>query len=148
MRTLYNVKKAKHTGGVAGLCPFGLGAARWHSGGPMRRLRVALPVIVLAGVVGTSARWAATAPEPKPTFRVATWNIHKGADRRGTYDLEQTIDAIARFDADLVSPPQVMRNQLESNCDDQPALIADGLRRRTGRPWTEVHVKAWTSDKR
>ena len=99
-------------------------------------------------MVGTSARWAATAPEPKPTFRVATWNIHKGADRRGTYDLEQTIDAIARFDADLVGLQEVMRNQLESNCDDQPALIADGLRRRTGRPWTEVHVKAWTSDKR
>ncbi|MBI2185975.1 MAG: hypothetical protein HYU37_02490 [Acidobacteria bacterium] len=41
-----------------------------------------------------------------------------------------------------------MRNQLESNCDDQPALVAQGLRRRTGQPWAYVHVEAWISDKR
>jgi len=114
----------------------------------MRRLRFALSIAVLVVVVATSSRWAATAPEPKPTFRVATWNIHKGADRRGNYHLHHTIDAIASFDADLVGLQEVMRNQPESNCDDQPALIAEGLRRRTGRPWTHVHVKAWISDKR
>ncbi|MBI3047284.1 MAG: endonuclease/exonuclease/phosphatase family protein [Acidobacteria bacterium] len=114
----------------------------------MRRLGVALPVMVLTVVAATSGRWAATAPEPKPTFRVATWNIHKGADRRGTYHLEHTIDAIARFGADLVGLQEVMRNQLESNCDDQPALVAEGLRWRTGQPWAHVYVKAWISEKR
>lgn len=114
----------------------------------MRSLRHALPVVVLVVVAATSSRWAAGAPEPRPTFRVATWNIHKGADRRGHYHLDRTIGAIASFDADLVGLQEVMRNQLESNCDDQPALIAEGLRRRTGRPWMHVHVKAWISDKR
>jgi len=114
----------------------------------MRRLRFALPVTVLVVIAAASTRWAATAPAPKPTFRVATWNIHKGADRRGNYHLHRTIDAIASFDADLVGLQEVMRNQLESNCDDQAALIADGLRTRTGRPWTHVFVKGWVSDKR
>jgi len=114
----------------------------------MRSLRRVLPLVVLVVVAATSSRWAASAPEPRPTFRVATWNIHKGADRRGNYHLEKTIEAIARVDADLVGLQEVMRNQLEANCDDQPALIAEGLRRRTGRPWMHVHVKAWISDKR
>lgn len=114
----------------------------------MRTLRIALPALVLVIVAATSSRWAASAPEPRPTFRVATWNIHKGADRRGTYHLDRTIAAIASFDADLVGLQEVMRNQLEANCDDQAKLIAEGLRQRTGRPWTHVYVKAWTSDKR
>jgi endonuclease/exonuclease/phosphatase family metal-dependent hydrolase len=114
----------------------------------MRRLRFALPVVVLVILAVSSGRWAATAPEVRPTFRVATWNIHKGADRRGNYHLDLTIDAIASFDADVVALQEVMRNQLETNCDDQAPLIAEGLRRRTGRPWTHVFVKAWVSDKR
>jgi endonuclease/exonuclease/phosphatase family metal-dependent hydrolase len=114
----------------------------------MYRLRLVLLVTVLVVVAATTGRWAASAPDVTPTFRVATWNIHKGADRRGTYHLQKTIDAIASFDADVVGLQEVMRNQLESNCDDQAALIADGLRRRTGRPWTHVFVKAWVSDKR
>jgi endonuclease/exonuclease/phosphatase family metal-dependent hydrolase len=115
---------------------------------PMRRLRLAVPIAVLVVVAATSSRWAATAPAPKPTFRVATWNIHKGADRTGTYDLNRTIDTIAMFDADVVGLQEVMRNQLESNCDDQAAVIAEGLRARTGRPWTHVFVKGSISDKR
>ena len=114
----------------------------------MGRLRVALPVVLLLAVAATSGQWSASAPETRPTFRVATWNIHKGADRRGHYHLDRTIEAIARFDVDLVGVQEAMRNQLESECDDQAALMADGLRRRTGRPWTHVSVTAWISEKR
>ncbi len=114
----------------------------------MRFLRVALSIAVLAGLALLSPRWTATRAEVKPTFRVATWNIHKGADRHNTYHLEKTIDAIASFDADVVGLQEVMRNQIETNCDDQAPLIAEGLRRRTGRPWTHVFVKGWISDKR
>jgi hypothetical protein len=32
-------------------------------------------------------------------------------------------------------------------CDDQPALIAEGLRRRSGLPWHYVHAKAWITEK-
>src|ERR671923_2040546 len=114
----------------------------------MRQRRLAFFVPLLVVVAAASGRWAASAPDLKPTFRVATWNIHKGADRQGTYHLQKTIDVIASFDADLVGLQEVMRNQLESNCDDQASLIAEGLRRRTGRPWMHVFVKAWISDKR
>jgi endonuclease/exonuclease/phosphatase family metal-dependent hydrolase len=114
----------------------------------MRTLRVALPAVVLVAVAATPGRWAAPVPEARPTFRVATYNIHKGASRQGPYDLERTIDAISRFDADLVGVQEAMRNQMGANCDDQPALIAEGLRRRTRRPWTYVYEKAWISENR
>ena len=81
-------------------------------------------------------------------LRVATFNIHKGADRRGTYDLQRTVDAIAGFDADLVGVQEALRNDPAFNCDDQPALIAAGLSRVTGRPWAYVYAKAWVTSNR
>lgn len=81
-------------------------------------------------------------------LRVATFNIHKGADRRGHYDLQRTTEAIARFDADLVGVQETMRNDPAFDCDDQPALIAAGLTRLTGRPWTYVYANAWITTNR
>jgi len=112
----------------------------------MRRLCVALIVVVLVVLAGASGRRATSAADAVRTFRVATFNIHKGAARQGRYDLERTIEAIRHLDADLVGVQEVMRNHPDFNCDDQPALIAEGLRRRTGRPWTHVHVKAWITE--
>jgi endonuclease/exonuclease/phosphatase family metal-dependent hydrolase len=113
----------------------------------MRRLGVALVVVAVA-LSGAFGHRVSSAPDSVRIFRVATFNIHKGADRQGRYDLERTIEAIRHLDADLVGVQEVMRNHPEFNCDDQPALIAEGLRRRTGRPWTHVHAKAWTLDNR
>lgn len=112
----------------------------------MRRLCVALLVVVLVALTGASGRRAPPAPDAVRTFRVATFNIHKGADRQDRYDLERTIEAIRHLDADLVGVQEVMRNHRDFNCDDQPALIAEGLRRRTGRPWAHIHVKAWITE--
>jgi endonuclease/exonuclease/phosphatase family metal-dependent hydrolase len=89
---------------------------------------------------------AATAQSGR--LRVATFNIHKGADRRGRYDLQRTIEALARFEADLIGVQEAMRNDAAFDCDDQPALIADGLSRLTGRPWTHVYAKAWVTTDR
>ena len=113
----------------------------------MRRLAVAL-VIVIAVFTGSLARRASSQPGTARTFRVATFNIHKGADVGGAYDLDRTTEAIARLDADLVGVQEAMRNHPGFNCDDQPALIAEGLRRRTGHPWTRVYEKAWITDHR
>ena len=113
----------------------------------MRRTGLAIAVVVVA-LAGAFGHRAALAPDAARTFRVATYNIHKGADRQGHYDLDRTIDAIRHLDADLVGLQEVMRNHADFDCDDQPALIADGLRRRTGRPWTHVHVNAWILDDR
>ena len=112
----------------------------------MRRLAVAFVFISVA--MADAAGRRVSAPETVRTFRVATFNIHKGADRQGRYDLQRTIDAIRYLDAELVGVQEVMRNHPDSNCDDQPALIAEGLRRRTGRPWTHVHAAAWITEDR
>jgi len=123
----------------------------------MRRLALALLVVASVASVWPLAHKAAslsTSNSQPPTsrrtgtFRVATFNIHKGADRRNHYDLERTIDAIARLDADVVGVQEAMQNHPDFNCDDQPALIAQGLRKRTSRPWTHVFVKAWLTDHR
>jgi endonuclease/exonuclease/phosphatase family metal-dependent hydrolase len=113
----------------------------------IRPVGVALFVLVLA-LAGTFRYHASSAPEPARTFRVATFNIHKGANRKGDYDLERTIDAIWRLNVDLIGVQEAMRNHPAFNCDDQPALIAEGLRRRTGRRWTHVQAKAWITEDR
>ena len=112
----------------------------------MRRLCVTLLVVIPALLVGASSHPASSLAPTSPMFRVATFNIHKGADTPGHYDLEQTIETIRRLDADLVGAQEVMQNDAGLNCDDQPALIAAGLRRRTGRPWTHVYLKAWVGE--
>ena len=113
----------------------------------MPRLAVPL-VIVIALVTWPLVRRTAPQSEAAQTFRVVTFNIHKGADVGGHYDLDRTTDAIARLEADLVGVQEAMRNHPEFNCDDQPALIAEGLRRRTGHPWTHVYEKAWVTERR
>ena len=113
----------------------------------MRPVGVALLVVVMA-LAGAFGRGASSAPDAAQVFRVATFNIHKGANRRGHYDLERTIDAIWRLDADLVGVQEAMRNHPAYHCDDQPALIAEGLRRRTGRRWTHARARAWIIDDR
>lgn len=114
----------------------------------MRRLSVAILIVVSVALGGASIRRPASVLDDALVFRVATFNIHKGASRQGGYDLERTIEAIARLDADLVGVQEAMRNHTGFNCDDQPALIAAGLRRRTARPWTHVYVKSWITENR
>lgn len=113
----------------------------------MRRFSFAL-VVILVILAGTSGRRASSAPEPVTIFRVATFNIHKGAPRQGAYDLERTIEGIRHLDVDLVGMQEVMRNHPGFRCDDQAALMAEGLRRRTGRPWTHVRARAWITEDR
>ena len=114
----------------------------------MRKVCALLLVVVPAALAGASGQEIARAPHPSRTLRVATFNIHKGADRPGRYDLEQTIAAIEHLDADLVGVQEALRNHAGFGCDDQPALIAEGLRRRTGRPWTHVYAKSWVTEDR
>ncbi len=113
----------------------------------MRWLLVAALFVSVATAVMTVAHQPFV-PETRTTVRVATYNIHKGADRGNVYDLHRTIAAIAAFDADLVGLQEVMRNDAAFACDDQAARIADGLRTATGQPWTYVFVEGWTGESR
>ncbi len=112
----------------------------------MRRLRVALVIVATVGLMWPLVHRASSLTTLRATFRVVTFNIHKGADRRGRYDLNRTIEAIARLDPDLVAVQEAMRNHPGFGCDDQPALIAAGLRRHTGRPWNQVYEEAWITN--
>lgn len=104
-----------------------------------------LPATVVLAVA--SIRAIPAAADARPTLRIATFNIHKGESRRGPYDLDRTIDAIHRLGVDVIGVQEVMRNDAAFKCDDQPALIAEGLRRRSGLVWSYVHEKAWITEK-
>jgi endonuclease/exonuclease/phosphatase family metal-dependent hydrolase len=105
-------------------------------------------VFLIAGAVYSLAGRTVASPPDRSDFRVVTFNIYKGADNENRYHLQGTIDAIAHLDADLVGVQEAMRNDPQFNCDDQPALIAEGLRRLTGRRWSHVYAKSWVTDNR
>lgn len=113
----------------------------------MRRVAVAL-VFVAVALAGAAGQRPGAGDTAARVFRVATFNIHKGADRKGTYHLPRTIDVMRHLDADLIGVQEVMRNHADFGCDDQPALIADGLRRATGHAWVHVHAPAWITEDR
>jgi endonuclease/exonuclease/phosphatase family metal-dependent hydrolase len=114
----------------------------------VRPFFLALVALVASAVGSVADLPASSSPRADGTFRVATFNIHKGADGWNRYDLQRTIDAIAALDADVVGLQEVMRNHAAFNCDDQPALIAEGLRRLTGEPWSYVFERSWVWDSR
>lgn len=115
----------------------------------MRWVGAALAFVAMVLAGPSAPGTASSASAQQQTFRVATFNIHKGADRRGHYDLQRTIDVIHRLNVDLIGVQESMRHHPDFNCDDQAARIADGLRRRTGRAWAHVSAKAWmTTDRR
>jgi endonuclease/exonuclease/phosphatase family metal-dependent hydrolase len=111
----------------------------------MLRLFVVL-LFVIAAAVYSVADPTAAVERPRGAFRVVTFNIHKGADNENRYGLERTIDAIARVGADVVGVQEALRNHPQFNCDDQPALIAERLRRLTGRRWTHTYVQSWVTE--
>ena len=113
----------------------------------MLRLFIVLLFLVAGAVYSVSDQQTAVASE-RDAFRVVTFNIHKGADGENRYNLQRTIEAIARFDADLVGVQEAMRNDPQLDCDDQPALIAEGLRRVTGRRWAHAYAKSWVYENR
>ena len=109
----------------------------------MRKLWVAISLIVSVVFAAAAVRTVSPTADTRPTLRVATFNIHKGAPRRGPYDLERTIDAIHRLGVDLVGVQEAMRNDAAFGCDDQPALIAEGLPvHAAGRGGTTSHQVA------
>lgn len=114
----------------------------------MRPWYLALVIVIAATLATVADRPAAGARERDDTLRVATFNIHKGADGEDRYDLQRTVEAIATLDADLVGLQEVLRNHAQFNCDDQPAVIAEGLSRITKRRWSYVFERGWITSNR
>ena len=105
------------------------------------KLAYGVTIAVVALCLQASSPGAARAA--RRDFRVATFNIYKGADVRNRYNLSGTIEAIASLDADVVGLQEVLRNHPHFNCDDQPRMIAEGLRRITRRAWHVVFQGGW-----
>jgi endonuclease/exonuclease/phosphatase family metal-dependent hydrolase len=110
----------------------------------LRRLKLPYSVaMALLAVFWLPAPPAGAARAAGRNLRVATFNIYKGADVRNRYNLSGTIEAIASLNADVVGLQEVLRNHPHFNCDDQPKMIAEGVRRITGRPWHVVFQGGW-----
>lgn len=115
----------------------------------MRGLSFTVTVVLAVTVaVAAVAYRPAEAQARDGVFRVATFNIHKGLDSQDRYNLQRTIETIAAFDADVVGMQEVMRDDPYFKCEDQAALIAEGLTRLTQRKWTFVFVKSWITENR
>jgi endonuclease/exonuclease/phosphatase family metal-dependent hydrolase len=94
------------------------------------------------------AACALVVPEASPgpsgrSFTVMTFNIRHGMDGAHQYNLQHAVDVIARIRPDLAGLQEITRNHSMYRCDDQPAAIADGLTRATGRRWYHVYVQTW-----
>jgi endonuclease/exonuclease/phosphatase family metal-dependent hydrolase len=113
----------------------------------MLRLFLLLGSLIAAAVCSVAERTVASASSDG-VFRVVTFNIYKGANNADHYDLRRTVDAIARLDANLVGVQEALRNHPQFNCDDQPALIAEGLHRVTGKWWSHTYARSWITDNR
>ena len=88
---------------------------------------------------------AAEAIAEPGTFRVATFNIQHGLNNDGRYDLKYAIQTIAALNPDIVGVQELTRNHPAYNCEDQPALIAQGLTAATGRQWHYLYKNEWTT---
>jgi endonuclease/exonuclease/phosphatase family metal-dependent hydrolase len=76
-------------------------------------------------------------------IKVMTFNIQHGIDGTNRYNLQRSIDTIARVQPDIVGLQEVTRNHPSYACDDQPALIASGLRATTRQTWDVVYEQEW-----
>jgi endonuclease/exonuclease/phosphatase family metal-dependent hydrolase len=72
-----------------------------------------------------------------------TFNIQHGIDGTSRYNLQRAIDTIARVQPDIVGLQEVTRNHPSYGCDDQPALIASGLRGASGQQWDAAYEQEW-----
>jgi len=45
--------------------------------------------------------------ETAGVIRVLTWNIHRGVDRRGRYDLRPIVQLVRRHDPDIVALQEI-----------------------------------------
>lgn len=110
----------------------------------MRLARTSSLVALALAAVGLGAG-GRTFPESAAPggLKVMTFNIQHGIDGSDKYNLQRSIDTIAKIQPDLVGLQEVTRNHPYYNCDDQPAKIAEGLRAATGRAWSVVYEQEW-----
>jgi endonuclease/exonuclease/phosphatase family metal-dependent hydrolase len=109
---------------------------------PLILLLVALVALVMSTIGGSPVTSTVRAASDGG-LTVMTFNVQHGLDTRGRYDLQRTIDLIARVSPDVVGLQETTRNHPKYECHDQPKLLADGLSRATGHQWHSVYQQEW-----
>jgi endonuclease/exonuclease/phosphatase family metal-dependent hydrolase len=80
----------------------------------------------------------ATSSTPSPTtstsstIKVLQWNIAQGRDPSGQSNIDRVVDFIVAQSPDVISFNEINK----SSSTNQPQIIADRLRARTGRTWS------------
>lgn len=77
-----------------------------------------------------------------------TFNIQHGLNGASRYDTRWAVDTIARVQPDIAGLQELTRNHASYSCDDQPARIAEGLTRATGRRWHAAYQQEWFTNNR
>lgn len=80
-----------------------------------------------AGFTTTLRQYASERPEPGPTVRVMSYNIHIGVGMDGRSDLRRVADVIALADADIVGLQEVDVGVRRSSHVDQVKALANML---------------------
>jgi endonuclease/exonuclease/phosphatase family metal-dependent hydrolase len=110
----------------------------------MRLARTSSLVALTLAAVGLAAGGCSVPEAAAPAgLKVMTFNIQHGIDGSDRYNLQRSIDSIAKVQPDLVALQEVTRNHPYYSCDDQPAKIAEGLKAATGRNWSVVYEQEW-----
>lgn len=81
-------------------------------------------------------------------FSVMTFNIQHGLNGASKYDTKWAVDTIAKVQPDMAGLQELTRNHATYNCEDQPARIAEGLSRATGRRWHAAYQQEWFTNNR
>jgi len=86
---------------------------------------------------------ASSAPPPtsttSSTIKVLQWNIAQGRDPSGVSNIDRVVDFIVSQSPDVISFNEINR----SSSANQPQMIADRLRARTGRTWSWHWIQKW-----
>src|SRR5258708_26030622 len=78
-------------------------------------------------------------------LKVGTFNIQRGLNKDGAYDLKWAVQTSAALNPDIVGVQELTRNHPSYQCDDQPARIAQELTAMTGRMWRSIYKAEWTT---
>jgi len=73
------------------------------------------------------------------TLRVLEWNIHQGYGTDGKNNIDRVVDWIVKTQPHLIAFNEIMK----SSTNNQPQMIVDRLKARTGQTWYHHWAQKW-----
>jgi endonuclease/exonuclease/phosphatase family metal-dependent hydrolase len=91
-------------------------------------------LVVTYGASGTPPPPPPPPPTSNTTLKVVQWNIHQGIANNGSSNIDSVVSWLADMRPDLISFNEI----LKYSSNNQPQILCDKLRARTGQNWTYV----------